>query len=75
MHHQFNVIWLNALKYSTTTAKVSNLIFLSPFISLLFVRLLVGEKILLSTIIGLGFIIGGIALQQYGKHVYKSMPI
>ena len=59
------VLWLKALKLSRTTAQVSNLIYLSPFLSLVLIHLVVGEKILLSTIIGLIFIVAGIMLQQY----------
>ncbi|MBW6489837.1 MAG: DMT family transporter [Lentimicrobium sp.] len=59
------VIWMMALKYAHNTARVSNLVYLSPFISLGFVSILVGEKILVSTLIGLALIIGGIILQQY----------
>ncbi|MDP2237608.1 MAG: DMT family transporter [Bacteroidales bacterium] len=58
------VFWLLALKYSTNTAKVSNLIFLSPFIALIFIRVFVGEIILPSTVAGLILIISGILLQQ-----------
>ena len=58
------VIWLKALTYSVNTAKVSNLIYLSPFIALLIIRLTVGEEILTSTITGLFFIVGGIIFQQ-----------
>lgn len=61
------ILWLKALNYSSNTAKVSNLIYLSPFISLLIIRYTVGETILLSTILGLCFIISGIILQQYLK--------
>lgn len=61
------VIWLKALQLSKTTAKVSNLIFISPFLSLFFVSVFVGEKIMWYTIIGLGFIIGGIILQRFVK--------
>lgn len=61
------VFWLKALEYSATTAKVSNLIYLSPFISLLIIHFAVGETILLSTIAGLALIVGGILLQQYFK--------
>lgn len=57
-------LWFNALKFAPTTAKISNLVFLSPFISLLFIRFLVGESILPSTVAGLLLIIGGILLQQ-----------
>ncbi len=59
------VIWLLALKYSENTAKVSNLIFLSPFIALIFISYFVNEKIHLATIIGLALIIGGIFLQRF----------
>ena len=61
------VLWLNALKYSITTAKVSNLIYISPFISLIIIHFIVGEAILLSTIVGLALIVSGILMQQYLK--------
>lgn len=69
------VIWLKALNYSENTAKVSNLIYLSPFIGLFFIRLLVGEPIHLSTIIGLFIIVVGILIQQWpdGKMI-KTRP-
>lgn len=60
-------LWLKALKLSINTAKVSNLVYLSPFISLIIIRNVVGEKILLSTIIGLVFIISGIIIQQFSS--------
>jgi len=58
------VIWLLALTNSSNTAKVSNLIYLSPFIALFFIRFTVGEEIHFSTFIGLIFIVAGILLQQ-----------
>ncbi len=61
------VFWLKALRLTSSTAKISTLIFFSPFLSLIFIRLLVGEEILTSTIVGLGFIIAGNALQQTGN--------
>jgi drug/metabolite transporter (DMT)-like permease len=59
------VLWLNALRYSATTAKVSNLIYLSPFISLVIIHFVVGEVIYLSTLVGLTFIVAGILFQHY----------
>ncbi|HHI87418.1 MAG TPA: DMT family transporter, partial [Candidatus Cloacimonetes bacterium] len=59
------IVWLSALKYAKTTAQVSNFIYITPFLSLLLVSIVVGEKILFSTIIGLVFIIAGIILQRY----------
>lgn len=58
------VIWLRALQLSSDTAKVSNLIFLSPFLALFWIHLAVGESIRMATIIGLAFIIAGIVWQQ-----------
>jgi drug/metabolite transporter (DMT)-like permease len=61
------VFWLRALKLSENTAKVGNLIFLSPFLSLLFIHLIVGEDIFPSTFAGLVFIITGLMIQRFGK--------
>jgi drug/metabolite transporter (DMT)-like permease len=58
------VVWLKALKYSETTAKVSNLIYLSPFFSLFIINIFLEEKILISTLFGLCLIILGIIIQQ-----------
>ncbi|OQX70829.1 MAG: EamA family transporter [Candidatus Cloacimonas sp. 4484_275] len=58
------VLWLYALKYAETTAHVNNLIYLTPFLSLIFINFVVGEKILFSTFIGLIFIVFGIVLQK-----------
>lgn len=59
------LLWLKALKFSINTAKVSNLVYISPFISLIIIKNVVGEQILVSTIIGLVFIISGIIIQQF----------
>lgn len=58
------VFWLKGLQLSSTTAKVSNLLFLAPFISLVLINLVVGEQLLWSTLAGLTFIIIGIVLQK-----------
>jgi len=60
-------LWLKALKLSVNTARVSNLVYLSPFISLIIIRNVVGEKILLATIVGLVFIISGIIIQKLSE--------
>ena len=59
------ILWLKALKLSRSTARVSNFVYLSPFLSLIFIHLIVGERIALSTVLGLVFIIAGIVLQLY----------
>jgi len=58
------VLWLSALKLATHTASLSNLIFISPFLSLVFIHVLVGEAILSSTYAGLVLIITGLILQR-----------
>ena len=58
------VIWLKALKLSKTTANVAGLIYLVPFLSLVVIYFVLGEKILPSTIVGAVFIVGGIILQR-----------
>lgn len=67
------IVWLSALKYAKTTAQVSNLIYITPFLSLLVVSIVVGEKILFSTIIGLVFIIAGIILQRYTNPFKRNL--
>lgn len=69
------VFWLKALKLSKTTSQVSNIIFLSPFISLVFINCILGEKILISSFIGLAFIVGGIIIQQLFSYKQSQMQI
>ncbi|WP_422101571.1 DMT family transporter [Vreelandella sp.] len=58
------VLWQMAVKKVSRTAKVSNLIFLSPPVSLLLLYLVVGEPMLLSTLLGLMLILCGLVIQQ-----------
>lgn len=58
------VLWSYALKLSETTAKISGLIFLTPFFSLLFIAAFVGERIEATTIMGLLVVLCGIFLQK-----------
>ncbi|MDX9759892.1 MAG: DMT family transporter [Bacteroidota bacterium] len=61
------VFWLRALTLSKSTAGVSNLVYLSPFLSLLFIHVLVGEDIAVSTVLGLVLIVSGIVVQRWGE--------
>lgn len=58
------VFWFMALKHGDT-AKMSNFIFLTPFVSLVYIYLLLGETILISSIVGLLLIVAGIVIQSY----------
>ena len=61
------VLWLMAMKLTDNTARISNLIFLSPFLSLIFIHVLVGEEILPATFVGLVLIVAGLLCQRIGK--------
>jgi len=67
-----SILWLKALRMTSSTDKISNLVFLSPFLSLIFIHLIIGESIYISTLAGLTLIISGIILQ---KIVQKSNSI
>ncbi len=57
-------VWLKALELSETTARISNYVYLFPFISLIFIHFIVGETILLTSFLGLLLIVAGILLQE-----------
>ncbi|XPV68743.1 MAG: DMT family transporter [Halarcobacter sp.] len=58
------LFWLNAMQKAISTSKIANLIFISPFLSLVFIHLIVGEEIYISTVFGLTTIIFGLIIQQ-----------
>ncbi len=59
------ILWLKALQLTKRTDKISQLVFLAPFLSLVFINIIVGETIQGYTITGLLLIVAGIILQQY----------
>jgi hypothetical protein len=61
------ILWQLAMHNISRTAKVSNLIFLSPPVSLMLLYFIVGEPIRLSTLAGLVLILVGLGLQQRQK--------
>jgi drug/metabolite transporter (DMT)-like permease len=56
--------WLKAMRNAKTTAHVVSLIYLVPFLSLLLIAIVVRERILPSTLIGLVLIVTGIVAQK-----------
>lgn len=58
------VLWLTALQWSRSAARLAQLIYLAPFLSLLFLHLVIGEPIAASTPLGLALIIGAILWQR-----------
>jgi len=56
--------WLKALQLASSTDKVSNLVYLAPFLSLVFVHFILHEPVFYTTPAGLLLIISGIVLQN-----------
>ncbi len=67
------VLWLTALQYSSSTAKVSRLVYLSPFMSLIIIHFVLGESIYWTSVAGLTLIILGIAFQEKMKFGNKTV--
>ncbi len=58
------LLWQQALKRTRQVARISQLIFLAPFLSLLLIGGVLGEEIRAATVIGLAIIVGGVVLTQ-----------
>ena len=54
-----------AMQKTTNPALVNQLCFLSPFLSLFFIAIILGEQIVITTYIGLALIVMGIMFNQY----------
>jgi len=67
------VLWLTALSNTKNNAGISNLVFISPFLALVFINLILDEKIYFTTPIGLVCIVGGIMFQQMGRKKGKEL--
>lgn len=61
------ILWQKALSSSGSTSSVANLIFLTPFISLIFIALILRENIHPATLAGLVVIVGSNWWQKRGK--------
>lgn len=58
------ILWLKALKLSEKQERLSNLVYISPFMSLFFINIFLHENIYKTTIIGLVLIVLGIFIQN-----------
>lgn len=67
------VLWLKGLKLSSSAAKVSVLVYLSPFLSLGLIQVLVGERIAPATITGLLLIVAGIGIHHVRNAVKRTV--
>lgn len=60
-------LWLQAMKYSENTAKISIYIYIFPVLSMGFIHYFLGEKILFTSVIGLILVISGVIVNQFIK--------
>lgn len=58
------LFWLKALKLAPATDKISNLVYLAPLVSLVFVHYILHESVYYTTLVGLLLIIFGILIQN-----------
>jgi drug/metabolite transporter (DMT)-like permease len=59
------LLWMKAMQMSQNNARTGSLTFLSPFISLIFISIILEEKIYITTPLGLILIITGIIWQRF----------
>ncbi|MFT7287090.1 MAG: drug/metabolite transporter (DMT)-like permease [Halieaceae bacterium] len=68
------LLWSSALRYASNAARVGNLIFLAPLLSLGLIAAVLGETIHPATLIGLALIGPGIIFQQRGADAKPQSP-
>ena len=66
------LLWALALKGVKNTAKIANLAYLTPFLSLIVSAIVLKEKIELRAIVALIFIIGGILVQSFYELIQQK---
>lgn len=65
------VLWLTAMRLTDSTARIANLIFISPFLSLVFIQFVLGEPVRPGTVVGLALIVAGLWWQRGGPKTEK----
>ncbi len=61
------LLWMKAMQLSRNNAVTGSLVYITPFISLLIISGVLGEKILGTTVAGLVLIVSGILVQQINR--------
>jgi drug/metabolite transporter (DMT)-like permease len=62
------VLWLMAIRLAPSSDRISNLVYIAPFLNLLFANKVIGETIYMTTVIGIIFLIAGIVIQNITSH-------
>jgi drug/metabolite transporter (DMT)-like permease len=58
------VLWLLAMQYAPTTDRISNLVYIAPFLNLVVVNLVLDERIYKTTVYGIILLVSGILIQN-----------
>ena len=58
------LLWIKAMKLSRSNDKISQLVYIAPFLSLVFIHYFVGETIFVTSLIGLSLIVLGILVEK-----------
>lgn len=66
------VLWLMAIQAAPATDRISNLVYLAPFLNLVIVRMVLKEQIFASTVIGIILLVSGILIQRFVGRSEKS---
>jgi drug/metabolite transporter (DMT)-like permease len=66
------LLWALALKDAENTAKIANLAYLTPFLSLVISAIVLKEQVSLRAIIALVFIVGGILFQNFYDRIREK---
>lgn len=67
------VFWLLAMQYAPSTDRISNLVYVAPFLNLIIVNLVLDERIFITTIYGILLLVSGILIQNMqGRHAGRT---
>jgi len=58
------VLWLMAIRLAPRSDRISNLVYMAPFLNLLFASQVLGEKIYMTTVGGIILLVAGIVIQN-----------
>lgn len=67
------VLWLMAIRLAPSSDRISNLVYIAPFLNLLLASKVLGEKIYMTTVIGIILLVAGIVIQNITKKDAKQI--
>lgn len=67
------VLWLMAIRFAPRSDRISNLVYMAPFLNLLFASQVLGETIYLTTLGGIILLVAGIVIQNISGRNAKKL--